>query len=677
MNLRVTRTPEEPLRLMSVHAHPDDESSKGAATLAKYAAEGVDVLVVTCTGGERGTVLNPALDRPEVRADLARIRREEMAAARDILGIRQQFLGFVDSGLPGDGEPLPYGCFATVPLEEATAALVALVRDFRPHVLLTYDETGGYPHPDHIRTHQVAVAAYREAGDETRFPEAGPAWQPLKLYYHGALSRAWFQALHDGMTARGIPSGMEEVLAEFGDEGADAAPEFTTRVPCAEHFPTRDRALLAHATQIDPNAGLMLHDRAVEREVWPTEDYHLADSRVPVSFPEDDLLAGIRPEPPKVLISGGGVAGSSVAYWLRQHGYAPTVVERASALRRGGQAVDFRGPALTVLERMGVLDQVRKRDTGMGDCTVVDAAGEPYAVIPAVGYAGELEVLIDELIEILHDRTAGTGVEYRFGDSITALVPDDDGVDVTFEHAPPERFDLVIGADGAHSAVRSLAFGPETDFAQYLGCYYAYWETDNHLGLDREGMATGDGRTAALSVFAVKDNQRTRVGLLFTSEDQLDVYRHDRQAQTAILKARSAHLGWQTPILLKQLDAAADLYFDAMTQIRMDTWSTGRIALVGDAAYCAAPTSGRGTSQALIGAHTLAAELAAAGGDHTVAFAAYEETMRPYVEHNQAIGVQGSQYVFAQPTQEMFDALADQAREPEADPGPQPLLRNC
>ncbi|MFD8546074.1 mycothiol conjugate amidase Mca [Streptomyces sp. NPDC059649] len=675
MNLRVSR--EQTLRLMSVHAHPDDESSKGAATLAKYAAEGAEVLVVTCTGGERGTVLNPAMDRPEVRADLARIRREEMTAAREILGVRQQFLGFTDSGLPPEGEPLPEGCFAAVPLEESTAALVALVREFRPHVLLTYDQTGGYPHPDHIRTHQVAVAAYQAAGDGDRFPEAGPAWQPSKLYYHGALSRAWFKALHDGMTARGIPSGMEEVLAEFGDEGTDATAEFTTRVPCAEHFPTRDRALLAHATQIDPNADFMLHDRAVEREVWPTEDYHLADSRVPVSLPEDDLFAGVRPEPPRVLVSGGGVAGSAVAYWLKRHGYAPTVVERSPTLRRGGQAVDFRGPALTFLERMGILDRVRERDTGIGDCTVVDAAGEPYAVIPAVVYSGELEVLIDELIAILHHRAAETGVEYRFGDSITALVPDDDGVDVTFEHAPPERFDVVIGADGAHSAVRGLAFGPETEFAHYLGCYYAYWETDNHLGLDHEGMATGDGRSAALSVFTVKDNERTRAGLLFKSDQLLPVDRHDRRAQAEVLKARAAHLGWQAPVLLEKLDHAADLYFDAMVQIRMDTWSAGRVALVGDAAFCAAPTSGRGTSQALIGAYILAAELAAADGDYTAAFTAYDKALRPYVEHNQAIGVHGSQYVFTPPTQEMFDALAAQAREGEAEPGPEPLLRNC
>ncbi|GAA3428020.1 mycothiol conjugate amidase Mca [Streptosporangium sandarakinum] len=290
MNLRVT--PGEPLRLMSVHAHPDDESSKGAATLAKYVAEGVDVLVVTCTGGERGDVLNPAMDRPGVRENLAGIRRAEMAAAREILGVRQRFLGFTDSGLPAAGEPLPEDCFAVTPQEEAAGRLVALIREFRPHVVVTYDETGGYPHPDHVRTHQVTVAAFEAAGDPGRFPGAGEPWRPAKLYYHGALSKAWFRTMHDALTARGLDSAMHAVLAEFPDDAPE--PEFTTRVPCAEYFAVRDRALLAHATQIDPDGGFMLHDRDVEREVWPTEDYRLARSRVEVVLPEDDLFAGLR-----------------------------------------------------------------------------------------------------------------------------------------------------------------------------------------------------------------------------------------------------------------------------------------------------------------------------------------------------------------------------------------------
>ncbi|MGK5552792.1 mycothiol conjugate amidase Mca [Actinomadura kijaniata] len=280
------------LRLLSVHAHPDDESSKGAATLARYAAEGVDVMVATCTGGERGDILNPAMDRPEVRADLAAVRRAEMAAARAVLGVRQRFLGFTDSGLPGPGEPLPDGCFAALPLGEAARPLVALIRGFRPHVVVTYDETGGYPHPDHIRTHEVTVEAFDAAPDPARHPGTGEPWRPLKLYYHAALSRAWFQAMHDAMTERGVESRMGPVLAGWPGTAPDL--EVTTRVRCAEYFATRDRALLAHATQIDPDAGFMAHPRDVEREVWPTEDYHLARTAVPTSLPEDDLFAGVR-----------------------------------------------------------------------------------------------------------------------------------------------------------------------------------------------------------------------------------------------------------------------------------------------------------------------------------------------------------------------------------------------
>ncbi|MEU8517733.1 mycothiol conjugate amidase Mca [Kitasatospora sp. NPDC048722] len=282
------------LRLLTVHAHPDDESSKGAATLVRYAAEGVDVLVATCTGGERGSVLNPALDRPEVRADLPRIRRREMAAAREILGVRQRFLGFTDSGMPGPGEDLPEGCFAAQELEVAAAPLVALIREFRPHVVITYDETGGYPHPDHVMTHRVSVEAFEAAADPDRYPEEGAPWQAAKLYYHLALSRAWFQTMHDAMAERGVPSAMGELLAGWPDTPPALAT--TTRIACAEQFAVRDAAMLAHATQVEPGAAFMAHPRDIEREVWPTEDYHLTRSCVPAvaELPETDLFEGLR-----------------------------------------------------------------------------------------------------------------------------------------------------------------------------------------------------------------------------------------------------------------------------------------------------------------------------------------------------------------------------------------------
>ncbi|MGW7007322.1 mycothiol conjugate amidase Mca [Streptomyces sp. NPDC054933] len=270
-------------RLMAVHAHPDDESSKGAATLARYAADGAEVLVVTCTGGERGDVLNPALDLPEIRADLPAIRRREMAAAAEILGVRQRFLGFMDSGLPAQGDPLPEGCFAALPVARAAAELADVIREFRPHVVITYDPSGGYPHPDHIQTHRVTLAAY-----ETM---AGESAQPLKLYYQAAFEKQWFATLHEAMLKRGIASKMGEVLANW----PDWAPRFdvTTRIRCAEYFAVRDRAFRAHATQADPASPFFAHPRDLERQVWPTENYVLARSRVASRTPEDDLFAGV------------------------------------------------------------------------------------------------------------------------------------------------------------------------------------------------------------------------------------------------------------------------------------------------------------------------------------------------------------------------------------------------
>ncbi len=285
-----------PLRLMAVHAHPDDESSKGAATTARYVREGVDVLVCTLTGGERGDILNKAMDRPEVRADLPAIRRAEMAAARDILGVRQQFLGFVDSGLPeGDPPPpLPDDCFAVQPLDVAARPLVAAVREFRPHVILTYDDNGGYPHPDHVMTHRVSVEAFEAAADPDRYEGCGDPWQALKLYYFVTFHRARFTALHEKMLEHGLESPYAERLADNPDAPPRRTWEITTSVPCADYFGIRDQALLAHATQVDPEGGWFACPLHIQRDAWPTEDYHLARSLVDTGKPEDDLFAGIR-----------------------------------------------------------------------------------------------------------------------------------------------------------------------------------------------------------------------------------------------------------------------------------------------------------------------------------------------------------------------------------------------
>ncbi|MFP5021624.1 FAD-dependent monooxygenase [Pseudonocardia phyllosphaerae] len=379
-------------------------------------------------------------------------------------------------------------------------------------------------------------------------------------------------------------------------------------------------------------------------------------------------------EGPRVLVSGAGVAGSTLAYWLRRFGFRPTVVERAPGLRSGGQAVDFRGSAMTVLDRMGLLDELREHDTEAGDCTIVDDDGAPVAVMPAVLFAGELEVPVDELIATLHRAAADAGAEYRFGDHVTALAEHDDaggGVDVTFAGGATERFDLVVGADGAHSGVRALVFGPERDFADDLGVRFGYFGTGDYLGLGREGRAMSDGEGAASMVVGVGDGPdgepALRVGLMYRGDVPAVDARVGTDEAKRLLAEHTAVLGWETPELLKRLADADDLYFDAMTRIRMDTWSRGRVVLLGDAACCASPASGRGTSQALLGAYVLAGELALAAGDHASAFAAYEQLLRPLAEENQELGAMYCQYLFAQPEQERIDAMAAQAEEPGED----------
>jgi len=278
---------------MAVHAHPDDESSKGAATMARYVAAGVDVLVVSCTGGERGDVLNPALkDDPEILRDLPEVRRREMAKAVGILGVHHTWLGFLDSGLP-EGDPLPSlpeGCFALEPIDVTTEALVRVIRDFKPHVMTTYDEKGGYPHPDHVMCHTVSMSAFGAAGDPTAYEHAGPAWQPLKIYYNQTLTKGRILAYHDALEAAGIDSPFGEWISRWENDGGRT---ITTKIECAEYFEVRDRALVAHATQIDPEGAWFKMPLQMQKEIWPTEDFEAALSYVPVEPEESDLFAGV------------------------------------------------------------------------------------------------------------------------------------------------------------------------------------------------------------------------------------------------------------------------------------------------------------------------------------------------------------------------------------------------
>ncbi|MEV0429911.1 FAD-dependent monooxygenase [Micromonospora sp. NPDC050495] len=338
-----------------------------------------------------------------------------------------------------------------------------------------------------------------------------------------------------------------------------------------------------------------------------------------------------------VLISGAGVAGPALAWWLRRHGFRPTVVERAPALRHGGYKVDVRGAALAVLDRMGLREQVARHDTGMRLARFVDERGRQLAAMDAALFGGregdDLEILRGDLARILVDATPD--VEYLLDDSITALAPSAGGVQVAFARGRSRRFDLVIGADGLHSAVRRLAFGPGSDYLRPLGHHIAICTVPARYAEERvELMHPAPGRT--VGVYRTAGAPDARAIFLFPSPAE-EPDRRDVAAQRAALARAFDGAGWQVPELLAAAADAPDLYFDAMSQVRMKGWSTGRIGLVGDAAYAASPASGQGTSLGLVGAYVLASSLVEAGGDPAAGFAGYERRMRPFVAANQQL----------------------------------------
>jgi mycothiol S-conjugate amidase len=264
--------------------------------MAKYVAEGVDVLVATLTGGERGDILNPHLqDDPDLPARMPEVRRAEMAAAAEALGVRYQFMGFVDSGFPqGDPPPpLPEDAFAAIPAAVAAEPLAALIRTFRPHVVTTYDPSGGYPHPDHVHTHAVTVEAIEQAADAERTPPGQRAYAVPKVYYDHGFSRERSMRLHEALVERGLDSPFEQWLERDATRKRRLADP-TTRIDVADYFDQRDAALRAHASQIDPDGFFFAVPREVERIVWPWEEFELAHSTVPVETPETDLFAGLR-----------------------------------------------------------------------------------------------------------------------------------------------------------------------------------------------------------------------------------------------------------------------------------------------------------------------------------------------------------------------------------------------
>jgi 2-polyprenyl-6-methoxyphenol hydroxylase-like FAD-dependent oxidoreductase len=343
-----------------------------------------------------------------------------------------------------------------------------------------------------------------------------------------------------------------------------------------------------------------------------------------------------------VLVSGASVAGPTLAYWLHRYGFSPTVVERTPALRAGlgGHAVDLFGPAVDVAEWTGILPRVQAARTRT-ELVVLERPGRKPIEVDVSGLvagisARHVEIMRGELTSILYEATRDD-VEYRFGDSVRTLDEDGDGVEVTFEHGPPRRFGLVVGADGLHSNVRRLVFGEEAGFRHYLGGYLGVFTLPNYRGLQGRMVAwSAPGRTVAM--YPVRQTGEARVLFLFRAAEELHHDHTDLEAQKRLLRQAFPERTWELPRILSELDTAPDFYFDSITQIRMPSWSRGRVTLVGDAGYSPAPAVGGGTVVAVVGAYVLAGELRAAGGDHTRAFDGYERAMGELVRRSRGIG---------------------------------------
>jgi 2-polyprenyl-6-methoxyphenol hydroxylase-like FAD-dependent oxidoreductase len=342
----------------------------------------------------------------------------------------------------------------------------------------------------------------------------------------------------------------------------------------------------------------------------------------------------------RILVSGASIAGPVLAYWLTRHGFDVTVVERAPALRKtGGHAVDLFRPAMDITERMGVLPRVEALKTGTTRMTLHrEGARRPVQIDLTKIYNAasdrHVEVMRDDLSEIYYDA-GRDDVEYLFGDSVTAISPDGD---VTFEHAAPRRFDVVVGADGLHSNVRRLVFGEEAAFTRFIGAYLAVLSIPDTLGLDGETIShLGAGRTAA--IYRAAHMTDARAVFLFRRDRQLDYHHRDTARQKQLLREAYAGMHPQVDGWLAELDGPGPFYFDSITQLQLDTWSRGRVTLVGDAGYCPGPAVGGSTSLAVLGAYVLAGELAEARGDHERAFAAYEREMGELVRKSRAFAV--------------------------------------
>lgn len=351
----------------------------------------------------------------------------------------------------------------------------------------------------------------------------------------------------------------------------------------------------------------------------------------------------------KILISGAGPAGLSAAYWLKKYGFKPTIIEAGSVLRTGGYKIDVRGSAVQVLQRMAIFDKVVAANTDMQGAKLMDKNGKVICEMTGDSFGHRMgedqEIVRGSLCQILRDSLQD--VEIIFGDSIESIetiepIEPNESISertsallVKFKKNEPRTFDLVIGADGLHSKVRRLVFGEESLFAHEFGVYLCVFTVPNYLNLDRmEIQYTEFGRLAAL--WSTKGDKTAKATFAFVSPFSVDL--KDTAQQQQLLKEVFADISWEVPKLLEFMPTSSDFYFDSVAQIKMDCWSRGRVILLGDAAYCATPMSGQGTSLALIGAYVLAGELALAKGNYKQAFAQFEQEMRPFIKLNQMLG---------------------------------------
>ena len=339
-----------------------------------------------------------------------------------------------------------------------------------------------------------------------------------------------------------------------------------------------------------------------------------------------------------VLISGASIAGLSSAYWLREHGFAVTVIEPTSGFRAGGQAIDLRGAAVEVARRMGLERSLREGRLPALGMTMLDGSGREISHTNTMTLTGgmfaddEYEVLRDDLVDALAQRIA-PGVEYLFSDSVAAISEDESGLDVLTEGGLHRRFDLMIGADGMYSNTRRLCFGAHARYINPIGKCVVNFTTPNILGLDAWQFACWEGDVRYI-VYPVRGNRELRVFLLFQRPNRAGELRDPAdQRQIAVDHCRA--LSWRIPELVPALMETDDFYFGEVAQVKMDRWSTGRVSLTGDAAYCPSPLTGQGSSLALIGAYVLATELNRFPDDYCRAFERYDERMRPFVTLNQ------------------------------------------